>query len=213
MPDVVFSTTFTQSDGALVAPWVSSGWNGNAGALQVLGNRVRSNAAISTEVPCSVIDQALPADQYIAFSLPTFTVSAGVTIYGMAQLRMSPAPTQTYYRLWAASVDGVTRFDLSALVNGAETFIGSIATTIAAGDAIIFTAVGKLLSVYQNGSLVLAVTDGTVTGQGRAGISIYYTAGAQSDLEIDDVTIGLATEIRHGFGSFPRANWRKAQRR
>lgn len=210
MSDVVFATGFTQSDGALAAPWVNSGWNGNAGALQVLSNRVRSNAAVSTEVPCSVIDQALPADQYIALSLPTFNVSAGVTIYGIAQLRMSPAPTQTYYRLWASSVAGVTRFDLSALVNGTETFFDSVTTTIAAGDAIIFTAVRKLLSVYRNGTLVWASTDGTVTGEGRAGISIYYTAGAQSDLEMDDVTIGLATEIRHGYADYPNPKLRRA---
>lgn len=209
MAEVVFSTGFTQADGALDSPWVNSGWNGNAGALQVVGNRVRSNAAISTEIPCSVIDQALAADQYIAFSIPTFNVSAGVTIYAVAQLRMAPAPLQTYYRLWASSVAGVTRFDLSSLVNGVETFFGSVTTTIAAGDAILFVAVGTKLSVYRNGVLALEVVDRAVTGQGRAGISIYYTAGAQSDLELDDVVIGLADDLQHQYADFPKPKLRK----
>lgn len=210
MSDVVFATLFTQSDGALAAPWVNSGWNGHAGALQVVSNRVRSNAAATTELPCSVIDQELAADQYITVTVPTFTVSAGVTIYGLAQLRMAPAPLQTYYRLYVGSVAGVTKFDLSALVNGTETFIGTATITIAAGDAIIFTAVGKQLSVYRNGALALAVTDGTVTGQGRAGIGVYYTAGTQADLELDDVVIGLAGEIRHQYADHPKLKLRKA---
>ncbi len=210
MSDVVFSTGFAQADGALDAPWVNGGWNGHAGALQALSNRVRSNAAQTTELPCSVIDQALPADQYIVLTIPTFSVSAGVTIYALAQLRMAPAPTQTYYRLYVGSVAGVTRFDLSALVNGTETFIGSVTTTIAAGDTIVFVVVGKRASVYRNGALALEVIDGSVTGQGRAGIGIYYTAGAQSDLEIDDVVIGVAAEIRHSYDSFPKSALRRA---
>lgn len=210
MSDVFFSTTFGQADGALDAPWVNSGWNGHAGAMQVVSARARSNAAQTTELPLSVIDTVLPADQYLALTLPTLSVSAGVTIYALAHLRIAPAPLQTYYRLYVGSVAGVTKFDISALVNGTETFIGTATTTIAAGDTILFVAIGKELAVYRNGVLALAVTDDRVTGQGRAGIGVYYTAGVQADLEIDDVVIGLATQIRHGYDTFPKPLLRRA---
>lgn len=186
-----FSSDFTQTNGALVAPWVNSGWNGNAGALQVVSNRLRSNAAAATELPMSVIDTVYPPNQYLEFSLPTFSVSAGVTIYAMGQLRIAAAPTQTYYRFWVSSVAGVTRIDFSSIVNGGtENFFDSITTTIAAGARIRLECRDVYQLAYVNGALVKKTTNADISAGGRFGLSVYWTAGAVSDLEIDDLIFG-----------------------
>jgi len=83
-----FTTDFTQSDGALSSPWVNSGWNGFAGSLTVVSNRVRL-AAADVNLSLSVIDEEMPSNQYIEFTIPTFSVSAGVTIYGILMNRRS----------------------------------------------------------------------------------------------------------------------------
>lgn len=195
--EVSFKTDFTQSDGVLASPWVNSGWNGNLGALQVLSNKVRSNAAISTEIPMSVIDQVFSPNQYIKCRLSTFTVNAGVTIYGILQLRISASPTQTYYRLWISSVAGVTKFDFSSLVNGTEVFFDSITATIVAGDIIKWEIINDIQYVTLNNTKLRAsIPNHSITSAGRAGISIFYLSGAQSDLEIDDVEIGLVHPSR-----------------
>lgn len=190
--EINFKTDFTQTNGALVSPWVNSGWNGNVGSLQVVSNRVRSNAAITTELPMSVIDQVLPANQYIKCALPTLTVNAGVTIYAILQLRVSAAPTQTYYRLWISSVAGVTRFDFSSVVAGTEVFFDSITISITSGAIVKWEIVDAVQYVTLNGTkLRSSIANHEITSGGRAGISIYYSAGTVADLEIDDVEIGL----------------------
>lgn len=185
-----FSTDFTQADGAPASPWVNSGWNGHAGALQVLSNRLRSNAAISTELPLSAIDTVYPANQYVQFTLPTFNINAGITIYAIAQLRMAAAPTQTYIRFYIGSVAGATSLNISSLVAGTEVFFGTVTTPIVAGDRITCEAFGDTMRARVNGAVKLSADSGAVPGAGRVGLSIYYTAGAQSDAEIDDVELG-----------------------
>lgn len=207
MRQPIFSTDFTQADGAPSSPWVNSGWNGSTGALQVLSNRLRSNAAISTEIPMSVIDTVLPRNQYLEFSLPTFSVGAGVTIYAIGVLRIVAAPTQTYIRIWCASVAGVTRFDLSTIVSGgAENFFDSTTLTLAAGDRVRFEAVDNRIRLYRNGTHVYtSIANNDVLGDGRVGISFYYTAGAQSDAEVDNLELGICNLTKpSGVVSRPR---------
>lgn len=185
-----FSTEFTQADGALAAPWVNSGWNGHAGALQVIGNRVRSNAAATSELPCSVLDTVLPVHQFLSLRVTTLTVSAGVTIYVIVQLRMAAAPTQTYLRYYIGSVAGATSLNISAIVAGTETFFATASVPIAAGDLITCEAEGDTCRMRVNGVIRCSGQSGAVPAPGRAGIGIYYTAGAQSDAELDDVLMG-----------------------
>lgn len=185
-----FSTTFTQADGALAAPWVNSGWTGHGGALQVLSGRVRSNAAITTELPLSVIDTVYPAHQYVRFTLPTLSISAGVTIYAMAHLRIAAAPTQTYLRFYIGSVAGATSLNISSLVAGTETFFATATTPIVAGDVLTCEVEGDTARIRVNGVIRCSGVSGAVPAPGRIGVGIYYSAGAQADLEIDDLELG-----------------------
>lgn len=186
-----FVTTFTQADGALAAPWVNSGWNGNAGALQVVSGRVRSNAAVTTELPMSVIDTVYPAHQYVRFALPTLTISAGVTIYALAHLRIAAAPTQTYLRFYIGSVAGATILNISSLVAGTETFFATASVSLVAGDVITCEVDGDTARIRVNGVIRCSGASGAVPSPGRIGVGIYYTAGAQTDLEIDGLDLGL----------------------
>lgn len=193
-----FATSFAQADGALVAPWVNTGWTGHAGALQVVSGRVRSNAAITTELPLSVIDTVLPVHQFLSLRIPTLTVSAGVTVYVIVQLRMAAAPTQTYIRFYIGSVAGATSLNISSLVSGTETFFATASAPIAAGDVLTCEAEGDTCRVRVNGVIRCSGDSGAVPASGRAGIAIYYTAGTQADAELDDVALGPLNAARAG---------------
>lgn len=175
LPEQIDSDDFNRPDSAsLGAPWAS---DGNLGEFTIASNELEPDG-VGVEFARAYLGAALPDDQYAEITLTSLTSYAVVN--GGAGLGLTLRHSQDAFLFWSNyykatfSTGASGNINISRYDNGSYTNLAFFTAALSDGDTVRFEAVGDLLSVYVNGSLVGSTTDATYTS-GYAGVG--YSAG------------------------------------
>jgi hypothetical protein len=154
-PSLPFSDSFNRS----ALSGLANDWSVDQGGFSLAGNQAVA-AALSSG-----------ATLY-GTSLTTVDESADIVTQGTAAGLMARwnSATMTGYSVRFSG----TSLKLFSVVNGVSTQIGTTATTATTTGTVRLTISGSTLQVFFNGTLMINVTDSTITGAGSVGI---FSAG------------------------------------
>jgi hypothetical protein len=110
-------------------------------------------------------------------------------------------PTQGYMMQWE---NGGSVLRIFKNVGGSLTQIGSSSAVLAANDVVGFEALDDCLTVYQNGSIVLSISDTAVSAAGYVGMGVGDTTVRLDDFKASPVTYLYPTTVL--LDDFNRAN-------
>jgi len=175
---VLATDTFDRTDGGLGSNWTAY-YAGGGGTI--VSNEAK--AGVSTDSRGSYYNAvSFPDDQY---SKITIGGTLGSGDFWSVGVRLSGGTTTDGYYCSADSANWyITRFD-----NGTGTDIANNVSTFAVGDVVECRAVGSLISLYKNGSLVGSKTDATYT-TGAAGLGWYNNNVTATTWEGGDFSSG-----------------------
>ncbi len=175
---VIATDDFNRADAVLGAP----NWGTVSGCSPL---EVRSNTVKSLNDPSM--------SAYIGIAAPN-DGEAGVTV--VSPLDASGAGMGPAYRVTQASNSGyfvlyyTGGMDLYSVVSGSYNLLQSYSGTITGGDIIALRCVGTTITVRQNGTVRITVTDSSLAS-GRAGLFGGFSTGNAGDLfYIDDLSGG-----------------------
>lgn len=167
----LLSDNFNRADSAdLGTQWDPyAGWN----ALQIVGNRARTQAVGGPEGLESNNAQTLAADQW-AEAVVFLAGSAGANFVG-AVVRAAAPETQTMY-LAVAAPDAASS-SIYKWVAGVFTNLAVASQGYVSNDRVSIEVEGTSLRMFRNDTQVASVTDTSISGSGRAGIEVYVSTG------------------------------------
>jgi len=163
--NVLFSDNFTRanenplSDGGQWGPFQEVGVN--LPQLQVVSNKAEASSTAGRNVSI-VTGTSFPSNQWC--ELTPSSVTSGVTAL---KLRSTSGNPGTAYDVafsvsgWQIQRESGTTFSVLATIGG----------SLVVGHAYLFTAIGNVLSLFDNGTLVGSTTDNTLT-TGTVGIRL-----------------------------------------
>lgn len=179
--------TFTDSNGVALSshtPDIGTGWTvesfGNDAQIQA---DTATNSSFQSARPLA-IDVPATADYQAS---ATLVVNGGTSDKSFLMLRDTGTGTQGYYAGWD---DSISAWAMYAMGSGADTLIGSNAAaplTNPSSRALVFSAVGQLLELAVDGTVLLSITDATWASVGQGGMRIAGTF--QSWQSFDDFTL------------------------
>lgn len=114
---------------------------------------------------------------------------------------LTSSPTQGYMMQWE---NGGSVLRIFKNVGGSLTQIGSSSTVLAANDVVGFEALDDCLTVYQNGLIVLSISDTAVSAAGYVGMGVGDVTVRLDDFKASPVTYSYPTTIL--LDDFNRAN-------
>lgn len=154
----VVTDSFNRADGAIGSADTGQAWTAGSGTWSVVGGKAQQTAAaggVRTQVVDSgLVDVAMQAD--IAWG-------------SLAGLVFRYTDGTNYYV--AKISQGAGQIQVSKFVAAAETVLGS-AGLLAGPTTLRVENVGSSIKVYQNGTLVISITDTTYTTQTKQGLWI-----------------------------------------
>ena len=177
---------FTQSDGALGSPW-EGGYTESVpvNSLTVVGNRVRANSITGDSLMTA--STPLPNDQWCEIVLTTITGSGSRV--PRCLLAVNAPGVLRGYEFTALITAGTHKSRIMRWTNGQGTVIANeTSTTWVSGDVLRAEKRGSQLTLFQNGTQLLTVSDSTYTG-GRGGIIVYSGVSA-ANVEVDNARLG-----------------------
>lgn len=180
--------TFTDTAGVLLqnhtpelgGPWVAHPSNTAAPVISN-ANRVRNNN--NNNGPWLMTAAPSGADVIVSADIQVLTTATGVDVELVA--RADPTATTYYFAGYASGAPG--SFRLARFVAGGFTSLGANASGFSVGaHTLELRAVGSLISVYADGSLVIQVTDTGIAGAGRVGFRFAGLAGDAERVHADN---------------------------
>jgi hypothetical protein len=157
--------------------------------LQIVSN-LAEPTALNTACSMIFIGSALPNDQY---SEGVITTLAGVTPSLFLIVRAS-LTSQTWYQVNITGPTGTAQTQtLYAISQGVTTPIGDFTATTQVNDLWRLAVQGTTLYVFQNSTLLLTVTDTTISS-GYAGFGL-YNATAVTDSQISSWGAGTSQNL------------------
>lgn len=198
---ILISDTFDRSDSADLGTAWDDGYVENDGRLYknavIVGNAIRPAYNTTFQSAETYNAVALPDDQWISGTMKT--VNAPSPAHADIWLTLRTSGHGPYAGYSAAAIKGagfVTTWIIKKSATAAQVILAQEnATTWAASDELLFTAVGCDLKVYRNKVLLLAATDCEYSG-GRPGVGFYAYVNDPANMEIETIQAG-------GFASTP----------
>lgn len=205
---LAFSDSFDRS--ALGANWSSyTGWSGG---VVINSNRVRGEVldGATGEAISYYSGVILGADQDVSLNLTTFPAYSAGTVQVGPVARAFASPTKTFYVAQALNRTAGLRTRIVRYLNDVSAVIASeSSTTWASGNRMRMTVIGSLITVYQNDTPVLSVTDTQIPAGPYAGIELYMSSpGTLADCEVDEfyaTSPGIASPYEVAVPITPRA--------
>lgn len=199
-PTLAWAATFTDSfngaDANLAGDltwteFTGTNWTRTSNVARAASSTA-SAAEARAEHDTDTDDQSVQADQ-------TYNYTAAGQVRCSVLARKDATGTRTYYGYGVQRDAGVDTYRIIHRVAGSPTTLADSAATTSSGTTIKLVVDGTSLSGYVNGALVVGpVTDGTISGNTRAGI-VYVGAGGSDLCTLDNLVIQDSTaRIRGG---------------
>lgn len=200
-PATTIGDDFTDTDGTALESHTASGtgggfsWTKLAGnSMMIQSNKLQRNATTGHGDRDYRAESDLSTDDMYAKA----TVG-GANFDGAVSVRFSASARTHYQTEWGNGFRRISKF-----VAGAHTILTSDGSANSAGDVLECRVDGSTIKSYRNGAQVLSdQTDTAITGNLRAGISIWHDQTTWDDWSAGDLNAPVATYVpRMGFINF-----------
>ena len=169
------SDAFQRADGSLGSNWATPA---GGTALQIVSNLVEPTTIGSWNQAVRL--GAFSNDQYSEITI--HNAASGV-VFLTATVRAS-LTALTFYEFYGLTLGSTANLGIGKWVNGTETLISPLCSTVVnVGDVFRISAIGNVVSIFQNNYLLLQVQDNSIT-TGNPGMNASVASGAPTQSQI-----------------------------